>query len=710
MKKIFIIIFVFFGYIFTNAQPCTIIDATNCQCLDDSQTDCDLLPDIDASWYGLENQSGNGYGPGPTEYPQTGAGANNGRLRIDVSTTNIGVGPLTVRGIDDNGYRWFLCDGDTFSIYDPNSSIEYYCPSGSEAKQITFQRIYHKNSDGSMSYYDRIAGTMTYHPTHGHNHSDDWGVFTLRIEDPNEPDPRNWPIVSDGAKMGFCLMDYGTCGDNTNSTYWGHCRDDNTQYGGGNVLLNSDFPNFGLGGGSYGCSMTEQGISSGWLDLYGAWLDDQWIDIDPSLCNGDYWIVGIIDQNNNYLESNENNNYTAIPFSLTQQGNSSISTIDVSGEISLCQGEDIQLTANYGNSYLWSTGDTTQTININQPGSYSVTVENANCPGSSPSDSTTISFIDSPNPPIVNYTPNPAYIGDDVVFYSDTESTKWYDENNNLLFMGDTLYIDSLDENFILYATQNDVLTESDNTGMLNHQGSDYSGSEYNSFLIFNALQDFTLNSVEIFTDSIGERTIELRNTADQVLKDTTIYISSDMVVNLMWDIPQGNDYRLGTNNQTNNISFQTDNPWLKRSSEGSSYPYVINNVVEITSTEYGTDWYYYFYNWDVSWAVSNCDSEPILIEVETLIGLEELVSTNFTIHPNPTNGVFFLNFNLEKKQNVLISITDLSGRSVYRKNLNNMLGNVSIDANLNKISNGTYYVSIVTDESLETQKLILQR
>ena len=32
--------------------------------------------------------------------------------------------------------------------------------------------------------------------------------------------------------------------------------------------------NFGLGGGDYGCSPIEQGISSGYLDLYGEWLDD----------------------------------------------------------------------------------------------------------------------------------------------------------------------------------------------------------------------------------------------------------------------------------------------------------------------------------------------------------------------------------------------------------------------------------------------------
>ena len=33
---------------------CTTNDATDCECLDSSETDCDLLPDIQVSWYGLQ--------------------------------------------------------------------------------------------------------------------------------------------------------------------------------------------------------------------------------------------------------------------------------------------------------------------------------------------------------------------------------------------------------------------------------------------------------------------------------------------------------------------------------------------------------------------------------------------------------------------------------------------------------------------------------
>ena len=58
----------FFISPFTIKAQCTIYDATDCQCLDPSQVDCDLLPDITLSWYALMYQSGNGTVAGPTEY------------------------------------------------------------------------------------------------------------------------------------------------------------------------------------------------------------------------------------------------------------------------------------------------------------------------------------------------------------------------------------------------------------------------------------------------------------------------------------------------------------------------------------------------------------------------------------------------------------------------------------------------------------------
>ena len=641
-------IFLFVNIIETSFSQCTIYNSSDCQCLDSNQTDCDLLPDIQLSWFALEDVA-----DGPTEYSQTGNDENNGRLRISASTPNTGHGPLTVRGAGPDGYRTFICGTDTTMIYDPNSNEEFYCPDGSDPDQIIWQRIYHKNSDGSMSHYDRAAGTMTYHPEHGHNHTNDWGVFTLRKMDDNEPDPRNWPIVSDGAKLGFCLMDYGICNPNPNldlysdTDYTGHCRDVNTVYGEGEILYNIDFPNFGLGGGAYGCSEIEQGISSGYLDLYGEWLDEQWINLDANICNGEYWIVGEADPNNYYIEENDDNNYTAIPVTLVLQNTYSQSTINVQGDVEICNGESIELTANYGDSYMWNTGETSQSILVTDSGNYSVNVNNSNCEMTFPSAITNVDVIEV-NSPIISNPISESCLNQELTIELTCDNANWYNTDNVLVFTGNTYFIPFLENDIHLFASQISSNLGSQYVGQETHEGTNsYSGSQYNSYQIFNAISDFTLKSFDVYTDAqySGNRLIELRSNNNEVLLDTLIYISGDATIELNWEIPEGQNYKLGTNDQVNELNYGDVNPMLKRSNQGTNYPYEIQNILSITDSEYGNDYYYYFYNWNVIWTDSSCESDEqteIIIEAkECEISLEEL-----SIHSDK-----------------IISIYDLSGK-----------------------------------------------
>ena len=120
------------------------------------------------------------------------------------------------------------------------------------------------------------------------------------------------------------------------------------------------------------------------------------------MCNGDYWIVGIADPNDYYLEENDDNNYSAIPVTLSLQNENSTSTINVTGDVQICEGEDIELTANYGDSYLWSTGETTQSIMVSEPGNYSVTVQNSNCSLVYGSPETNVSEVTADAPTIEN--------------------------------------------------------------------------------------------------------------------------------------------------------------------------------------------------------------------------------------------------------------------------------------------------------------------
>ncbi|MFN5224173.1 MAG: proprotein convertase P-domain-containing protein [Bacteroidota bacterium] len=339
---------------------CNTTNATSCACATPGATNCDLLPDIITARPPLLVQGNNGV----IEYAQVGNGANNGRLRVSVSSPNIGHGPLEIRATNT-----FICGTDTFVGTAPTT-----CPNtGLPPRTLVVQRVYQKNGN-TMNYYDRHAGSMTYHPTHGHMHVDEWGSYSLRTMS-NDPDPMNWPIVGEGAKLAFCLMDYGSC-----STYNGHCVDSL-----GNTLVNSNFPNYGLGGGNYGCSLTMQGISAGFTDIYYQYLDGMYLDIPPGTCNGQYYIVVKLDPNEFFLEENENNNVLVVPYTLTKQAGT-VPTIVPSGNTALCPGESVTLTSSAAPNYLWSNGATTQSITVPYAalGSYTVSTDlNTSCPGTS---------------------------------------------------------------------------------------------------------------------------------------------------------------------------------------------------------------------------------------------------------------------------------------------------------------------------------------
>ncbi|MFC4233244.1 beta strand repeat-containing protein [Parasediminibacterium paludis] len=74
-------------------------------------------------------------------------------------------------------------------------------------------------------------------------------------------------------------------------------------------------------------------------------------------------------------------------------------TITAGGATTFCAGGSVTLTASSGSSYLWSTGETTASINVSTSGSYTVTVTNTNgC--SATSSATTVTVNPLPTPTI----------------------------------------------------------------------------------------------------------------------------------------------------------------------------------------------------------------------------------------------------------------------------------------------------------------------
>lgn len=702
MKNLLLIIsFGLLGVYSAQAQ-CTTTNATSCVCEDNSNS-CFLLPDITASWKGISN---NGY----TEYPQSGAGTNyasqgpdDGRLRVTASTPNIGHGSFTVRGQDASGKRAFVCGSDT--IFNVNATGAFTCPNGEpNPKQLIIQRVYQKNGN-TMSYTDFWSGSMTYHPSHGHNHVDDWAVMTLRVET-SDPNPLNWPIVGEGAKIGFCLMDYGQCGS-TGSTYDGHCRDENRYYLQGNTMHNSDFPNWNLGGGNYNCSVIEQGISSGWTDVYGKHLDGMWINIPKNTCNGDYWIVLEVDKNNVFMEEDEENNWTAVPVTLTMQnpaGTPQVPNVWADGSTNICGDGSVTLTATGGSSFLWSTGETTQSIVVSQAGEYTCTVTNY-C-GTSTSAPFTVSEVEVNTPVAEGDTV--CVEGSMTLTASGTGTLKWYDGDGNFLQLGDTFETPVLNTTTTYYVQNVDNYTETffcePNTNQ-DASGGGYIGSE--QYESFDAMTDLTLNSVLVYAQAAGSFTIELRDASVNLMETMTVSVPAGASrVTLNWNVPFGYNYRLIGKNITTGTG-------LYRNNNGATYPYTIDNVMKITGASAGASYYYYFYDMEVTTSNGACPSElvPVQAVVNECLGLGEnvLFKNSVRVAPNPNNGDFKVMFNAVNKADVQIEMINIVGSRVYTETISQATGQVSHEINSSKLAKGVYILNLIYEGKAYTQKIITE-
>ncbi|MBV6404259.1 MAG: T9SS type A sorting domain-containing protein [Flavobacteriales bacterium] len=663
------------------AAQCTTSNATSCQCPPGQGTDCDLLPDMTTSWYAALN-----YLSGPNEDP--------GRIYVTSSTPNIGYGPLEVRGVDLNGYRRFVCGVDTFVVYDPSAQQQFACPNGGTAKQLTTQRIFHKNGPVMTSTERVMPQGMTYHPTHGHTHFDQWGIFSLRMQETGVTDPRQWPIVGQGYKLGFCLMDYHSC--NAGAALH-HCKDNNTTYNAGTTLTGPNFPNLGLGG-SYGCSMTRQGISSGYTDVYSEYLDGMWIDIPSGACNGAYWIVMESDPLDVVEEADETNNWTAIPYTLTQQTpTAAVAEIHCDQQAFVCQGDQVELYASPGTSYQWSTGATTSRI-MAGPGTYTVTVTGY-C-GTATSAPFTVTALPQP------VAPTAAGVviceGEQAVLTATGLDPQWFDQFGDPLGSGTSytsppLYTSTTYQVADRLSTQGTTLYggKPDNSG----NGGYHAGGRS---LRFDALASFRLASVKVYAGSAAMRTIELVDGIGVLRASRSVMVpAGGSRVDLDWDILPGHNYSI-------NVSGTTD---LWRNTSGASYPYAIGSVASITGSSGGSSEYPYFYDWEVEVGGGSCLSAmtTVPVTVEVCTGVDEPLSLRgFEVYPNPSDGRFDLTLHLLRPSVVRTELMDLTGRRVHAEQFDAAAGQVMRAMDLGHLPSGVYVLSLGLEGRVFTRRIAI--
>jgi Zn-dependent metalloprotease len=270
------------------------------------------------------------------------------------------------------------------------------------------------------------------------------------------------------------------------------------------------------------------------------------------------------------------------------------------------------LTGNLLTTYLWDFGDGTQSTlsnpfhNYPGNGTYTVSLmaDGAGC-GMDTLTQTNFITIAIPDPPVIsNYCTNTNPVIADLNATA-TGDVYWYNTNTatNEFLIGNNYTTPSL-STVTTYYVENHVLNAPQNVPpYVNGFGSgSYFDSPYSEYLSFTVHQPITLNSVKVYCNNPGNKTIELWTSVGAPVTSTVANIpNGESVVNLGWELAPGN-YRIGGTHMS-----------LYKNSTGVSFPYSIPSVVTITGSSSGPNRYFYFYDWNVS---SSCVSNRIPVFV----------------------------------------------------------------------------------------------
>ena len=378
------------------------------------------------------------------------------------------------------------------------------------------------------------------------------------------------------------------------------------------------------------------------------------------------------------------------------------------GDLTFCEGGEVTLTTAEADGYLWSTGATTQSILVSEAGSYSVTVQGLCDEYTSAEVSVETWTVELPE--VENDTLEEAGT---AMLTATGNDPHWYDAffGGNLLGTGNSFTTPVLDMSTTYYVEDLDIFGQASYTGgQAEHTGtSEYGGNQFNGQIIFDCHEPFVLKTVKVYTDTPGDRVIEILDENENVLESVQVNIpagESTIVVDL--PVTPGNNLRLTTNTDFNNSEFGFNSPRLQRSSQDVQYPYLIGDVATLKESQFGADWYYYFYNWTVEIPGSECVSERVPVEVVFQIPdavQEELLLRGVSLYPNPSKGLVQLTLSQPLTEEGQLLLRDLTGKQLLLDRLG--AGATQYDLNMGNLPAGLYLVQLSSGGRVFNAKVV---
>lgn len=302
----------------------------------------------------------------------------------------------------------------------------------------------------------------------------------------------------------------------------------------------------------------------------------------------------------------------------------------------VCAGSSVNLTLPVGSRYYWNTGDTTRTLVVTQSGTfYGVSLNKCQTYSS---DTMTISIRTVTVPEVTHAVlPGPGRAvltaqGDSIQWYADAQATV-------LLGTGSPWETPLVEKNTAFYAVNlSQQARAAYNFGEKEPNTKLHTNNQFNGRMYFAVEQDVWLDSLTVFTDVPGRRTIEIYSGDSLYFQKIYQLKGEKNQLQLGLLLIPGTQYFISTNRQTNLSTFGIPSPQLYRSVGQLSYPYNIPGVISMFRNNFNLEEYYYFFDWKLRLPSLVCTSLPVCAKVQIKsTSVQEIpYLDDLVLYPNP--------------------------------------------------------------------------
>lgn len=313
--------------------------------------------------------------------------------------------------------------------------------------------------------------------------------------------------------------------------------------------------------------------------------------------------------------------------------------IDLGEDIELCETTEAIVDAGDENgssvTFLWSNGSETQSIEVNEPGIYSVTATVPNCGQVSDEIEVTSGLLQLENETICSE-------GDIELIINEPGNFEWYSEaeGGDLLETG-SVFNPTITEDITFFV--NDAGGVNESLGKPETNGGEtwaVWGEDLGAQDKINRVtvsQPVTLRSLAVYVRAGGaDVTINVNQGVNTVHSASLSGLTAGkQTIPLDFSLEPG-VYTIDAVGTTGELSFEAS---------GASFPYEVPDFISFTyNSSWQSDWYGMFYDWEIV-AGNACARSPLTVIIDpndvncTITNVFESQMSEISIYPNPGNS-----------------------------------------------------------------------